>query len=158
MNFAEGNSWETGTDDEIVQHQNCDYQNESRPLFGSGYWPQQEAMDHGKYNFPIWHGNMSFYTSNKLSGVIFLRLRHNRHVVVCPCAQSVKCCRWAAGLYMHLAFNLSLSPLDLLQLHMQIFILHRQCLHALLETVALLLRPSQLVAVYLVLCGQTDSI
>lgn len=33
---------------EILQHQNWDYQNKSLPLFGSGYWPQKEAMDHRK--------------------------------------------------------------------------------------------------------------
>ena len=63
-----------------------------------------------------------------------------------PCAT---CCRSAAELY--LALNLSLSPLDLLQLHIQVFILHCQRLHSLMEAATLLLRPSQLVTVNLVL-------
>lgn len=51
----------------------------------------------------------------------------------------------------YLAFNLSLSPLDLLQLHMQVLVLRRQRLHALLKASRLLLGPSQLVTVDLVL-------
>lgn len=51
----------------------------------------------------------------------------------------------------YLAFNLSLSPLDLLQLHMQVLVLRRQRLHAVLEAARLLLGPPQLVTVDLVL-------
>lgn len=51
----------------------------------------------------------------------------------------------------YLAFNLSLSPLDFLQLHVQVLVLRRQRLHAVLEASGLLLGPPQLVAVDLVL-------
>lgn len=54
----------------------------------------------------------------------------------------------------YLALDLSSSPLDLLQLHIQVFILHRQCLHTLLETATLLLCPPQMVTVDLILCEQ----
>lgn len=63
--------------------------------------------------------------------------------------------RRAAAAY--LAFNLSLSPLDLLQLHMQVLVLRRQRLHAVLEAACLLLGPSQLVTVDLVLREQSDA-
>lgn len=61
-------------------------------------------------------------------------------------------CARSAAAQLYLAFNLSLSPLDLLQLHMQVFILNGQCLHTLLEAASLLLRSSQLVTVNLILC------
>lgn len=73
-----------------------------------------------------------------------------QHSCVVVCAHSARCSRSTAGLY--LAFNLSLSPLDFLKLPSQVFILQRQCLHTLLETTTLLLRPSQLVTVNLILC------
>lgn len=63
-------------------------------------------------------------------------------------AQSFKVYRRAAT---YLALNLSLSPLDLLQLHMQVLVLRRQRLHAVPEAACLLLGPSQLVTVDLVL-------
>lgn len=84
------------------------------------------------------------------------RLRHNRAAVVwfAVAPLTIVSRRSATDVHMYLALNLSLPPLDLLQLHVQVFVLRRQLLHAVLERAALLLGPSQLVAVNLTLCEQ----
>lgn len=58
----------------------------------------------------------------------------------------------------YLAFNLGLSPLDLLKLHVQVLVLRRQRLHAVLEASRLLLSPPQLVAVDLVLWERSQAV